>query len=185
METKDAVLEAMMYRACMLATFEKAIKNGGQRSLFDLPGERAMKEVSPLVLEDVIPMLIEERKVCGMYVTCHPMILLKNYLEMASHRCADVREGDDVVVCGIIESLNLVRAKSGTMFFKFFVTDDTKPLECVSWDRNPEIVEGKPLFLDGKVRLYKERISLSVDAVYRLEVGKNRPWDISVVPDEY
>jgi len=174
-------------RATMLASMDKALdlsrriqqdKESDQLSLFDFgldqkasTGEVEMEHRPEFSSRELLDM---EKEMLGFYVSGHPFEAYEEIVKRRiSHKIgglAEVKDGTEVAVAGIITGLTRRFTKKGDPMAIFSLEDAKDSLRCTMFPKNYEanrekLAEGKAAVLRGKLKNDGDSIEINVNEV--------------------
>lgn len=201
----------MVYEEIM-DSINKAKKNTieGQMSLFDFADDEqkeALKISLPKVEEFPREMLLSfEKELMGIYVSGHPLdefipLLRKNvtahaiefsvatddaednaFDDMSDERAASVKDGQDVVVGGIISEAALKYSAKGNAYGNIVLEDLTGSVKVLAFAKTYErvrslLIEGNKVFIKGRVQNDGEREAIIMcDDVKSFDDCRREVW---------
>ena len=182
-------------RAQLMAVVEGAMEAGqraqraresGQEGLFGdaFADEHGHQERALAPLPDIPPRekLLGEKEMLGFYVTGHPLDQYEDKVrELATHSTANLEgleKGVDVVLCGVITTVQRKRNREGKAWASMLVEDRNGAIECLLFTTNFErlasmLAEDQAVMIRGLV-LPEENAppKLSVQDIVPLEVAR-------------
>ncbi len=187
-DTTGAMRKALVHmldRALQMGISAQRDKASGQLSMFGGGAESAPPPALSTDEWSEAEMLAQEKSVLGFYVTSHP---LSNHAEalrrFATADCADiaqVSEGEEVIVGGMISRVRMVTTKNGrnagSKLAVLTFEDLTGSIEAVVFSEELEkyrdlVGPDRLVFLRGKVDKRREDPSLRVTEVITMEEGQ-------------
>jgi DNA polymerase-3 subunit alpha len=120
-----------------------------------------------------------EMDVLGFFVTSHPIAKylgeIKRYTNTDTELLAEIKERRDVLIAGVVRSLNVKHTKNGSSIFGNLVLEDMKgSVEVVIFNdllrRSLPILEDKvePIIVKGTVEPSEERVRLRANDIYSM-----------------
>lgn len=186
-----------LYRSQLLAIYDTVLdraaaerekRNGGQMLIFDLMAADtdASDEVSipniPEYDDEVLSSM--EKNTLGIYLTSHP---LNDYVDIINEmsitaaqiteddESMDIKDGDPVTLCGVIQSANKKRTKSGNTMIIGSLEDLSGTVEIVAYPAIYSrfaslLAEETIVCIKGKVSLNEERgNAIIIDEIMPIE----------------
>ncbi len=169
------VLESLL----MYASAKQKGSPERQNALFTLNDS-----ISPPDLPDVVEWNENERlkaemDVLGFFVTNHPIAKylseIKRYTNTDTELLTEIRERRDVLIAGVVRSLNVKHTKNGSSIFGTLVLEDMKgSVEVVIFNdllrKSLPILEEKtlPIIVKGTVEPSEERVRLRANGIYSI-----------------
>ena len=181
---------AVVERAVQSAQSRQKDKARGQKSLFGGDDDETDSEGTalPIGLPDVpdwthSQKLAWEKETIGFYLTSHPLTQHARRIERyAANRNADIAEMEDgtqVIVGGMISSIKLVTAKKSsrnghTRYANFDLEDSSGIIRCIAWPedyaRYEELFRPESIIIvAGKVDRRSREPNLVVNRIYTLD----------------
>jgi len=174
-------------RAQLMEVMDVALRVGGLRhqdrtrgqlGLFEGDGRQEYPPLPDVAEWPQETLLAYEKSALGFYVTSNPLLryedLLKSYSNSTVERLAELEDGSEVTLGGIISGLRSMIAKSGpskgSKWVAFRLSDLTGTCEGVcfpgDFEKNREhLFEDHIVFLTGRVSFRNENVSLRVNTV--------------------
>lgn len=172
----------VMEQALQIAQSQAKERESGQTSLFDLAAHDDSFSVYPEKPDarewSSDELLAFEKEMLGLYVSSHPLRsqedLVKRFTNVNLNDLAEKREGEEVLLTGIITEVTKIYSKKGDPMAFFTVESLQGPCEMIAFTRTYE--DKKDLLLEDnivtcrvRVNFRDEKPSLIVDNVVLLE----------------
>ncbi len=180
---RAGAFDAMGYRRSQLLDAYEQLLDGlarnrrknieGQFDLFSSPSEDTHTDTVELVLRDIPEfssqeLMAMEREISGLYLSGHPMdshretarsqgaVPLGSLLEELSQENGAYRDGQRVLLAGIVSACKIRSTRNNTLMANFMLEDDTGTVEAVAFSRILEesssyLQVGSPIFLSGRI----------------------------------
>ncbi|HEY7534535.1 MAG TPA: DNA polymerase III subunit alpha, partial [Thermodesulfobacteriota bacterium] len=125
-----------------------------------------------------------EMDVLGFFVTNHPIAKyigeIKNYTNTDTELLSEIKERREVLIAGVVRSLNVKHTKNGSSIFGNMVLEDMKgSVEVVIFNdllrRSLSLLEDKvePIIVKGTVEPSEERVRLRANDIFPLSDMRN------------
>lgn len=189
-DTTGAMRKALVValdRALQMGIASQRDKASGQLSMFGGGAESTPAPVLSTEEWTEAEMLAQEKSVLGFYVTSHPLSTHAEALRrFATIDCGDLgrlREGEEVIVGGMISRIRMVTTKNGrnagSKLAVLMFEDLTGSIEAVVFSEELEkyrdiVGPDRLVFLRGRVDRRREDPSLRVTEVLTIEEGPAR-----------
>jgi len=148
--TKTGALDSLVRRGAVLENLEEILaynkeltrSSGQQNSLF---GDATGTALPELHLKDHTPIpeaqkLIWEKELLGLYVSGHPLNAFKEQFAKKESTnetiLRDGKEGESVLVAGIIDEVRIIRTKKGENMAFVTISDFSGPIEVVIFPKS-------------------------------------------------
>jgi len=170
-----------------LLSYASAIQKSSperQSALFTLSDSISLPTL-PVVEEwDEKERLKAELDVLGFYVTSHPvakyLMEIKRYTNTDTELLSEIKERREVLIAGVVRSLNVKHTKNGSNIFGTLVLEDMKgSVEVVIFNdllrKSLPILEEKvePVVVKGTVEPSEERVRLRASDIFSLKEMRN------------